>query len=96
MRETIIILIYADYSTLDNLRKWCILINNMRKVTLFASLLSVCAEHCLRGHKAWARRVTFEWAKTPCLVLSRTIFHKDGLFGRLWVRSIIPRQTHFY
>ena len=43
----------------------------MRKVTLFASFVICLAEHCLRGQKAWARRVMAEWLKTPCLVASR-------------------------
>ena len=54
-------------------RNWCILVNNMRKVTLFASFVICLAEHCLRGQKAWARRVMAEWLKTPCLVLSRDL-----------------------
>ena len=48
-----------------------ILINNMRKVILFASKIILLAENCLRGQKAWARRVMAEWLKTPRLVLSR-------------------------
>ena len=51
--------------------KWCILINNMRKVILFASNFICLAEHSLSGLKAWARRVMAEWLKTPCLVSSR-------------------------
>ena len=52
----------------------------MRKVTLFASFVICLAEKCLRGHKAWAWRVTAEWLKTPCLVLSRDYLAQDGLF----------------
>jgi len=43
----------------------------MRKVIIFASIVILLAEKCLRGHKAWARRVMAEWLKTPCLVASR-------------------------
>tara|TARA_B100000212_G_scaffold226271_1_gene171828 strand:+ start:37 stop:249 length:213 start_codon:yes stop_codon:yes gene_type:complete len=43
----------------------------MRKVILFASKIILLAENCLRGQKAWARRVMAEWLKTPRLVLSR-------------------------
>ena len=45
----------------------------MRKVILFASKIILLAENCLRGQKAWARRVMAEWLKTPCLVLSRDL-----------------------
>tara|TARA_Y100000004_G_C8848990_1_gene383905 strand:- start:201 stop:413 length:213 start_codon:yes stop_codon:yes gene_type:complete len=43
----------------------------MRKVILFASKIILLAENCLRGQKAWARRVMAEWLKTPRLVPSR-------------------------
>ena len=52
----------------------------MRKQNIFASIFSFLAEYCLRGQKAWAWRVTAEWLKTPCLVLSRDYLIKDGLF----------------
>ena len=52
----------------------------MRKNNIIASVLLFLAENCLRGQKAWAWRVTAEWLKTPCLVLSRDYLHKDGLF----------------
>ena len=55
--------------------------NNMRKVILFANKIICLAEHSLRGLNAWARRVTAEWLKTPCLVLSRDQSFIDiGLF----------------
>ena len=50
-----------------------ILINNMRKHFTIASVLFFLAEYSLRGLKAWAWRVTAEWLKTPCLVLSRDL-----------------------
>jgi len=49
------------------------MINNMRKVILFASNFICLAEHSLSGLKAWARRVMAEWLKTPCLVSSRDL-----------------------
>ena len=52
----------------------------MRKNNIIASVLLFLAENCLRGQKAWAWRVTAEWLKTPCLVLSRDYLAKDGLF----------------
>ena len=55
-------------------------INNMRKQSIFASIFSFLAEHCLRGQKAYVWRVTAEWLKTPYLVLSRDYLHIDGLF----------------
>jgi len=65
----------------------------MRKIILFASIIICLAEHSLRGLKAWARRVTAEWLKTPCLVLSRdqSTHRYWTLPGRLWVRS---NKTH--
>jgi len=65
-----------------------ILINNMRKHFTIASVLFFLAENSLRGLKAWAWRVTAEWLKTPCSVLSRDyLSHRWTLPGRLWVRS---------
>ena len=52
----------------------------MRNNNIIASILLFLAEYCLRGQKAWAWRVTAEWLKTPCLVLSRDYLIKDGLF----------------
>jgi len=52
----------------------------MRKNNIIASILLFLAEYCLRGQKAWAWRVTAEWLKTPCLVLSRDYLATDGLF----------------
>ena len=45
----------------------------MRKNNIIASILLFLAEYSLRGQKAWAWRVTAEWLKTPCLVLSRDL-----------------------
>ena len=53
----------------------------MRKIILFANIIICLAEHSLRGLKAWARRVTAEWLKTPCLVSSKDQSFIDiGLF----------------
>tara|TARA_B100001079_G_scaffold576_1_gene503 strand:+ start:145 stop:387 length:243 start_codon:yes stop_codon:yes gene_type:complete len=52
----------------------------MRNNFTIASVLFFLAEYSLRGLKAWAWRVTAEWLKTPCLVLSRDYLIKDGLF----------------
>ena len=54
--------------------------HNMRNKYKIASLYFFLAENSLRGLKAWAWRVTAEWLKTPCLVLSRDYLAKDGLF----------------
>ena len=63
----------------------------MRKVTLFASFVICLAEHCLRGQKAWARRVMAEWLKTPCLVASRDHLSKDmDSSGKLVGKSMNP------
>ena len=61
----------------------------MRNNFTIASVLFFLAEYSLRGLKAWARRVTAEWLKTPCLVLSRdqSTLRYWTLPGRLWVRS---------
>ena len=45
----------------------------MRNNFTIASVLFFLAEYSLRGLKAWAWRVTAEWLKTPCLVLSRDL-----------------------
>ena len=53
----------------------------MRKVILFASKVILLAEQCLRGHKAYSRRVMAEWLKTPWVVVSRDQSFIDiGLF----------------
>ena len=63
-------------------------INNMRKQSIFASIFSFLAEHCLRGQKAYVWRVMAEWLKTPYVVFSRDyLSHRWTLPGRLWVRS---------
>jgi len=59
--------------------KMCI-IDTMRNKYKIASLYFFLAEYSLRGLKAWAWRVTAEWLKTPCLVLSRDYLAQDGLF----------------
>ena len=68
----------------------------MRKVIIFASIVILLAEKCLRGHKAWARRVMAEWLKTPCLVASRDHLMQDMDSSRKLVgkSQIPPRRTH--
>jgi len=67
--------------------KKCI-IDIMRNNFTIANVIFFLAEYSLRGLKAWTWRVTAEWLKTPCLVLSRDyLSHRWTLPGRLWVRS---------
>jgi len=63
----------------------------MRKLTLFAIFVKKKKKKCLRGHKAWARRVMAEWLKTPCLVASRDHLSQDMDSSRKLVgKSINP------
>jgi len=68
----------------------------MRKVTLFASFVICLAEKCLRGHKAWARRVMAEWLKTPCLVASRDLSNQRLDSSRKLVGKPINPTTDAY
>jgi hypothetical protein len=68
----------------------------MRKVIIFASIVILLAEKCLRGHKAWARRVMAEWLKTPCLVASRDHLNQDMDSSRKLVgKSMNPTKDAY-